>query len=340
VDPKRWQRICAIFEAARELRGEARAALLASAPDVAEDVQELLGHHETGGGVLRTEASEPEVGTRIGPYEIERVLGRGGMATVYLAAGPEGVVALKRLRPELCQEASILERFRREAELGARIRHENVIRTFGREGPDCLVLEYLEGRTLEQLLEDSGPLPETLCRHIGREVARGLVAIHAAGAVHRDLKPSNVLLTEDDGVRVMDLGIALPLDDLLRLSRTGQFVGTVRYSAPEQVTSSKAEVDARTDLYALGLLLYELAAGRHPLPRGGLVTTMRAQLEVLPEPLRSVNTLVTPFFETLVHALLPKAPEDRLASAERVLVILDEGEDGAWWQEHVSRPSS
>ena len=337
VDPKRWQRICEVFEAARNLHGAARDAVVASVPDVADEVRELLAQHETRGGILGDETTDFEIDERVGAYRIQCVLGRGGMATVYLADGPDGPVALKRLHPILFREPDFRERFRREAALGTRIQHPNVIRTLGVEGEDCLLMEFVEGQTLREIVEARGPLPEGLCRHIGREIALGLEAIHASGAIHRDLKPANVILMADERLKVMDLGIALSMNDLMRLSRTGDFVGTARYSAPEQLVPAKAEVDGRTDLYALGLLLYELAAGHHPIPGGGLVTTMRAQLETMPERLRERNGNVSAFFEALVHALIAKRPEGRLESAALVASILEAGEEGDWWQEHPDR---
>lgn len=332
MDPDRWQRICGLFDAARAVEEQDRAALLASAPDLADEVRELLGHHETQTGALDAPAASGAPETEIGPYRIEGVLGQGGMGTVYLATGPDGPVALKRLHPQLKAQASIWERFRREAELGSRIRHPNVVRTMGIEGDACLVMEVVEGRTLDELMLADASFTEAECRHLAREVAQALVAIHAAGAVHRDLKPSNVIRTPDGQIKVMDLGIALPLDDLLRLSATGQFVGTVRYSAPEQLAGSKPQLDGRADLYALGLMLYEMAAGAHPIPPGGLVTTMRAHLQTEPRPLREHSEAISPFFEALVHSLLAKDPSARPASARDLLGVLDEGEEGAWWR--------
>lgn len=333
MDAERWQRICDLFEAARAAEGEARAALLASAPDLAPEVLDLLGHHEDPSGSLDAPAVVERPDEEIGPYRIERVLGQGGMGTVYLAEGPEGPVALKRLHPQLKAHASIWERFRREAELGSRIRHPNVVRTMGIEGEACLVMEVVEGQTLDELMVQGTAFTEAECRHVAMEVGRALVAIHEAGAVHRDLKPSNVIRTPAGQIKVMDLGIALPLDDLLRLSATGQFVGTVRYSAPEQLSGSKPTLDGRADLYSLGLVLYEMAAGEHPIPPGGLVTTMRAHLQAVPTPLRERSESVTPFFAALVHALLAKDPEARPGSARALVDILEAGEDGPWWRE-------
>ncbi|MDJ0973177.1 MAG: serine/threonine-protein kinase [Planctomycetota bacterium] len=332
MDPNRWQRVCALFDAARAVEGADRDALLAGSPELADEVRELLGHHEDPTGALDATLTDPHVGGEIGAYRIVRVLGKGGMGTVYAAEGPDGAVALKRLHPQLKAEASIWERFQREAALGSRIRHPNVVQSFGIDAEDCIVMELADGETLEALLEAEARLPETTCRDIAREIGRALMAIHAAGAVHRDLKPSNVIRRSDGRIQVMDLGIALPVDDLLRLSATGQFVGTARYCAPEQLAEGKPTLDGRADLYALGLLLYEMAAGEHPIPRGGLVTTMRAHLSSTPRPLAEQGADVTPFFAALVHTLLAKDPAARLPDAETLVRVLDEGEAGAWWR--------
>ena len=333
MDPERWQRVCDLFDAARAVEGAEREALLAAHAELADEVQELLGHHEDPTGALDAAPVDPHVDGEIGPYRITRVLGKGGMGTVYEAEGPDGAVALKRLHPQLKAEASIWERFQREAALGSRIRHPNVVRSFGIESDDCIVMELADGETLEAILETAGRLPEAACRNIAHEIGLALMAIHAAGAVHRDLKPSNVIQRSDGRIQVMDLGIALPVDDLLRLSATGQFVGTARYCAPEQLAEGKPVLDGRADLYALGLLLYEMAAGEHPLPQGGLVTTMRAHLTSTPRPLTEQGVDVSPFFAALVHTLLAKDPAERLPDAETLVRIFAEGEGGAWWRD-------
>lgn len=322
MDPTRWQRICDLFDAVRTAEVAERDALLAASPDIADDVRELLGHHETTDSVLDGAAADPLIDNVVGPYRIKRKIGQGGMGAVYLAEGPDGPVALKRLHPQLRAEESIWKRFQREAELGTRIQHPNVVRSLGVEGEDCLIMELVEGRTLEDVLAKDAPLPESECRRIASGIAAGLVAIHAAGAVHRDLKPSNVIIANDGTAKVMDLGIALPLDDLLRLSATGQFVGTARYCAPEQLAEGKAQLDGRADLYALGLILYELATGTHPIPPGGLVSTMRAHLTLKAKPLRELNAAITPAYEALVLHMLAKAPGERLVSAEALVEAL------------------
>ncbi|MHC4817425.1 MAG: serine/threonine-protein kinase, partial [Planctomycetota bacterium] len=252
--------------------------------------------------VGREPAAEP-VPERIGSREILEVLGVGGMGTVYLAeealpddlsrrssvgakadaSGQRRRVGLKVIHPHLIHSPGYLKRFRREAEIGRRVRHPNVVQTYGvdvvqqdRRHFHCLVMEYVQGQTLRELAEEFEQVPEQLCRHIGLEVAKGLVAIHAAGAIHRDLKPENVLLTDDEMVKVMDLGVAhVSGDEALRLSRTGAFVGSLLYAAPEQFGGGPA--DGRCDLYALGLTLYELAGGKHPFLADDVRAVLRLQ---------------------------------------------------------------
>jgi serine/threonine-protein kinase len=185
-------------------------------------------------------------GAQIGPYRILATLGSGGMGTVYRAEGPQGEVALKVVREGLLEEG-FFRRFLREAEIGRRVVHENVVRTLDADAATVdgavrhfLVMEYVEGQTLRDLLREMGRVPEDLCRHIGREVGSGLRAIHDAGAVHRDLKPENVLITADHVVKVMDLGVARLVDEAARRSITGGFVGTFLYAAPERTRRARA----------------------------------------------------------------------------------------------------
>ncbi len=222
------------------------------------------------------------LGQDLGPYRIESELGSGGMGKVYAAVVADRVpgmdvgtrVALKVVHPHLLETPGFFRRFLQEADLGASIQHDNVVRTYladalAVEGTqhNFIVMEYVEGQTLRDLLVELDRVPEELCRHIGREIAKGLRAIHDAGVVHRDLKPENVLITEEHIVKVMDLGVARLQDEAVRLSRTGAFVGSLLYAAPEQFTSAAGDLDGRTDLHALGLLLYELACGQHPFRR-------------------------------------------------------------------------
>ena len=163
----------------------------------------------------------------LGVYRLEAELGSGAMGKVWRATGPAGPVAVKVIHPHLLESPGFFKRFLREAELGKSVVHPNVVRTLdvdaitvGGTQQNFLVMEYVEGQTLRGLLEELTRVPEELCRHIGREMAKGLAAIHAAGAVHRDLKPENVLITKEHAVKVMDLGVAQLAGESLRLSRS------------------------------------------------------------------------------------------------------------------------
>jgi serine/threonine-protein kinase len=283
-----------------------------------------------------------EPGASLGPYRIDRELGAGGMGRVYAATGPDGVVALKIVHPHLLEQPGFFKRFMREAQLGQSIRHENVVRTLdcdqlvtGGQANAFLVMEYVEGQTLADLQHELDKVPEELCRHIAREICKGLAAVHDAGVVHRDLKPDNVLITPDHVVKVMDLGVAQVADEVMRLSKSGAFVGSVEYAAPEQFKGG--DVDGRTDLHALGVLLYELSSGRHPYRGAGFHEVLGRVCDQEPRRLGDVNPQLSAFFEEVVHTLLVKEPRGRFASATQLLDVLESGEDSAWWHERARR---
>ncbi len=285
---------------------------------------------------------------RLGPFVIERELGAGGMGKVYAASvggrAPGltvgSVVALKVVHPHLLEMPGFFMRFMREASLGASIQHENVVRTHHCDqlvvdgtAHAYLVLEYVEGQDLRDLGRELERVPEELCRHIGREIAKGLAAIHAGGVVHRDIKPENVLITSEHVVKIMDLGIARLEDDNLHLSRSGMFIGSVEYASPEQFDGG--DVDARCDLHALGLILYELSTGQHPYRADGFKEVMKRVCEEVPRRIGEIHPQLSPFLEELVHTLLAKSRDDRFASANDVLAALEEGEDSQWWHDRA-----
>ncbi|MHC4163166.1 MAG: serine/threonine-protein kinase [Planctomycetota bacterium] len=277
------------------------------------------------------------VADRIGAYSIVSELGSGGMGKVYLAEAPtedggRTRVALKVVHPHLLETPGFFKRFLREAEIGKRVEHENVVRTLdvdalkvAGEQLNFLVMEYVEGQTLRELLDELERVPEELCRHIGREVAQALRAIHEAGVVHRDLKPENVLITKDQVVKVMDLGVALPKDEAIKLTQTGSFFGTVHYAAPEQLEG--VEPDRRADWYALGLMLYELATGRHPSMANDVGSLMRLRIEETPRPAGQVNPQLSAYFEEVLKGLLARDREQRLDFYPE--------EDSEWWRERA-----
>ncbi len=287
------------------------------------------------------------IGDILGPYRIDRELGSGGMGKVYAAVVDGRVpgldkgmrVALKIVHPHLLEVPGFFKRFMREAELGRTVRHPNVVRTF-----DCdatgeqhfMAMEYVEGQTLRELLDELERVPEELCRHIGREVANGLAAIHDAGVIHRDMKPENVLITADHVVKVMDLGVARLVDEAQRLSQTGAFVGSLCYAAPESFQKGGADVDGRVDLHALGLVLYELACGSNPYEADGVARTIEKVVREPPRRLGDVNPQISPFFEEAVHCLLEKDREKRFATAGDLAAALTDGEDSEWWHWRAS----
>ena len=279
-------------------------------------------------------------GRDLGPWRLVSVLGTGGMGTVFLARNGDDRAAVKVIHRHLLGRRGFLARFHREAEIGRRVRHENVVATLDVDAVEVdgrplhfLVMEHVEGRTLRRLLDELGRVPEELCRHVGREVARALVAIHAAGAVHRDLKPENVLITRDHVVKVMDLGVARLANEAMRMSQTGAFIGSVRYGAPEQFSAGSAEIDGRADLYALGLTLYEMATGRHPFEGDDFRVVVRQQMTEVPRPAGDVHPQLSPFFEEVLRRLVEKDRNARFASAGELLDVLERGEGSAWWRE-------
>ena len=341
----RHRRVRSILLGAAEVDGDERRRFLETACEgddqLRREVEALLeGVGVDTGDLLPASTSEPEVPTRrtIGPYRIERRLGSGGMGTVYAARAPAtGTrVALKVLHPHLVG-SDLRERFLREAEVGARVEHPNVVRTLdsGTDHADgeplhYLVLEHVEGNTLAALLDAWGAIPEGMLREIARQAAEGLAAIHASGIVHRDLKPENLMLTDDHRLRIMDLGIARQALAESRLTATGQFVGSLLYAAPEQLDGG--DVAPTTDLYSLGVVLYELATGTNPFHRASPGAVFRAQLEIVPRPLREAQPNVSAFFSAVIDTLIQKDPKRRFASADDLKVALDDAESSAWWR--------
>ncbi len=264
-------------------------------------------------------APEP---TRIGPYRLARRLGRGGMGEVFLAWDERlgRRVALKRIRREE-PDAQERERFRREASAAARLSHPAVVQIYdlleGAAG-DSIVFEYVEGRTLRDLLKEGLPSPALAVR-LAREVAEGLAAAHDSGLVHRDLKAENVMVTPDGHAKILDFGIAkaaLPEGEGESLTAQGALLGTFHAMSPEQARGG--EVDSRSDLFSLGALLYELLAGRSPFRGGDPLETLQRVANHRPPPVREIRPELPRALSDLVDRLLAKRPEDRPANAGEV----------------------
>ena len=299
------------------------------------------------GAPYRDAVATERPSAQLGPCRLGTVLGSGGMGTVHAAVLmrdavglPAGArVAVKVLHPHLFGTEVFLERFEREARVGLAVKHPNVVRTLGcakvmvDDEPRCfIIMEHVEGQTLRELLTELERVPEDLCLHVAREICAGLEAIHGVGAVHRDLKPENVLITPDHQVKIMDLGVARLVDEVVRLSQSGAFVGSVHYAAPEQIEAGGRIVDGRVDLHALGLLLYELSSGVHPFLAADVAEILRRVLHERPRRLGELNPQLSPFFEEVVDTLMSKDRRQRFASARELGDVLAGGERAQWWR--------
>ena len=264
--------------------------------------------------------------TRIGDrYRIDRHLGRGGTGSVFAGRHLEldRPVAIKLLPPELVPDPAAAERFRREARAAARISHPNVggIYDYGvlPDGEAYIVMELIEGETLSELLDASGPLPVPAAAEIGRQVAQGIAAAHRAGVIHRDLKPSNILLTREIGgrcmARIVNFSIARPEEQDGRAAPTLSRVslGTPRYMSPEHCEGRP--LDARCDVYSLGVILYEMLAGRPPFDLQTPAAVALRPVRSSPGPLQNHRPDVPDGLAWLVTRCLLKSPGGRPQTA-------------------------
>jgi serine/threonine protein kinase len=252
-----------------------------------------------------------------GRYDLQRPLGRGGMATVYLAIDLllDRPVAVKMLHPELARDDHFVARFEREARAAARLNHPHIaaIYDLGRyDTTHFIVMEYVPGPTLKELIQEHGPLPELTVLDLGRQIAGALATAHRQGVIHRDVKPHNVLVPRLDTVKVADFGIARAAGEL-QLTATHVILGSVHYASPEQL--SGAAVDERSDLYSLGVVLYEALTAHLPFTGETASAIAWQQVDRQPPPLARWGVPFSPSTETLIGKALSKTPEDRFESA-------------------------
>ncbi len=264
-------------------------------------------------------------GTRLGRYEIQEEIGRGGVAVVYRAKDERlgTSVAVKVLSPSLASGDEALARFEREARAGAAVEHPAIARLLdaGLEGAThYLVFEMLTGGTLAERLRSGGALPWREAVRLAAQVARALAALHAAGVIHRDVKPSNVLVDAEGNAKLADFGLARDPSSEDGLTKTGELVGTPEYASPEQHDGKG--VDERCDLYGLGALLFALLTGGPPFRGGGFGLLKKVLQEPAPD-VRTVARDVPPELAALVARLLAKRPADRGETAARVARELD-----------------
>src|SRR5467141_3455696 len=275
-------------------------------------------------------------GTRLGPYEIVAPLGTGGMGEVYRARDTrlDRTVAVKILSSHLSSDPTLRQRFEQEAKAISSLNHPHICALYDvghQDGTDFLVMEYLEGETLAKLLE-KGLLPLAHVLQYGVEIADALAKAHRQGIVHRDLKPGNIMITKS-GAKLLDFGLAkaaAPLATGATLSaavtrttpitQQGTIVGTFQYMSPEQVEGK--ELDARSDIFSFGSVLYEMVTGLRAFPGKSQLSVASAILEKEPGPICTLQPLTPPALERTIRVCLAKDPEDRWQTARDLLLEL------------------
>jgi eukaryotic-like serine/threonine-protein kinase len=252
-----------------------------------------------------------------GRYELEELVGTGGMSSVFRAHDSllDRKVALKILHQQYSGDDEYVERFRREARAVATLSHPNIVTVIDRgehEGRQFIVFEYVEGENLKRLIERRGPAPVATALELGMQIARALSFAHQQGLVHRDVKPQNVLLNGDGRAKVTDFGIARSLDVKHGMTQTGTVLGTSDYIAPEQAQGQ--QVDEHTDVYSLGVVLYELLTSEVPFPGENFVAVAMRHINEPPPSIRDKRPDVPPRVESAVERAMAKRPEDRFAT--------------------------
>jgi eukaryotic-like serine/threonine-protein kinase len=259
-----------------------------------------------------------------GRYRVLSRLGSGGMADVYLAEDTQlgRKVALKLLYRRFAEDSEFVERFRREASSAAGLQHPNIVGIFDRgewDGTYYIAMEYLEGRTLKQLIREHGAMPPDLATDITIQVLRAARFAHKRGVVHRDIKPHNVILDEEGRAKVTDFGIARA--GASDMTETGSIMGTAQYLSPEQAQGQP--VSPRSDLYSIGVMLYELLTGRVPFDAESPVAIAVRHVSDRPVPPAELNPAIPPALEAVVMKALEKDPARRFADADDFIAALE-----------------
>jgi eukaryotic-like serine/threonine-protein kinase len=346
MDPERWQRLKEIYEEALEKDEASRAKFIErscrSDSELKKEVEVLLKSHgrdsflekpvyEAVPELFESHSGDELIGCKLGPYAVTRKIGQGGMGIVYLAQDTrlDRPVAIKMLAPRHTSDSQHRERLRREARAAARFSHPGIATVYSLEEFDdtlYIVSEYVAGKTLLQVMSE-GRLPINILLDAAVQIAGSLRAAHEQGIVHRDLKPENVVRTESGLIKILDFGLAR-LESKeneapgLRLTRSGMFLGTPAYSSPEQLLGS--EVDFRTDLFSFGVLLYEMAAGKHPFGAVNSMTTIARILEADAAPLTGLDPSLPEELDKIVRRCLRKNPSDRYGSTRDLLFDLEQ----------------
>ncbi len=265
-----------------------------------------------------------QIGTR---YRIIRLLGRGGMGAVYQAFDNEldREVALKVIRADLAEDASVLQRFKREIQLSSTVTHKNVLRVYDlgeSQGLKFLTMQFVEGEDLAGLFKREGRLPMERVLHIFHQMCQGLGAAHEKGILHRDLKPSNIMIDRDGLVYLTDFGLARSVSGS-GLTQTGTLMGTPDYMSPEQVKGEP--LDVRSDLYSLGIILYQMVTNHVPYSGDTAFEVMIQRVQKPPRPATELNPDIPPFVDKIIRRCMAIEKLARYESVEELLADLDQG---------------
>ncbi len=349
MTPEQWQQLEELYDAVRDLPTAERSAVLDRAePQLRARLEAImrqdasaLDHPAWVGreAVLRTETVAPR--TELGPYRIEEIIGCGGMGEVYRAVDTRlgRSVAIKLLPQELTVNPAYRRRLLQEARAVSALNHPNIVVLYdisSHEGADFLVMEYVAGSSLKELIRPEG-LAFKQVLNLGIQAASGLAAAHAAGIVHRDVKPANILVTSDQVVKVLDFGIAkLPHDGTATdLTGQGQVIGTIAYMSPEQTRGE--EIDASSDIFSLGCVLYEAATGQMPFRGVSALAVMHEIATAEPPAPSTVRPGVPAAFDALVAKCMRKERGERFRFMAEVRSALLAVDDAGEWSgpEHI-----
>ena len=266
------------------------------------------------------------IGKRLdGRYEIHELIGVGGMANVYRCNDTvdDREVAIKILKDEYLNNEEFIRRFKNESKAIAMLSHPNIVKVYDVSFGDMIqyiVMEYIDGITLKEYIESQGIIEWKDVIHLMTQVLKALQHAHESGIVHRDIKPQNIMLLQDGTIKVTDFGIARFSDKATR-TMTDQAIGSVHYIAPEQAKGSVT--DGKTDIYSVGVMLYEMLTGRLPFDGDSAVTVALMQLQSTPKRPREVNPGIPIGLEQITIRAMQKQPEDRYASAAEMLSDLE-----------------
>ncbi len=272
---------------------------------------------------LRVDRGEPE---RLGPFEILELIGRGGMSSVYRAREGSNEVALKVLSPELSVSQDFVDRFMRESTSAAKLSHPHLMQVFSHGRARWrlwMTMELVSGRTLDKILQETGRLDTARAVRLARQLADGLGYAHAKGFIHRDIKPQNLVVDAADKLKIMDFGLLKTVArDATPITRSDEFVGTLLYASPEHIRGDRC--DGRTDLYALGVVLFEMVTGMRPFSAGDSMLLIRAkETNDLPFKVQQLNPECPAPIAAVIEKLIRPKPEERYPDAASVIQALD-----------------